>query len=126
MPWTTRSATVAVLVVALAALPLVMDQCVAACEAEHDAHASAPACHHTSLTTSPIGHTPAPCGHDHSGTVGTTAAPVASVLAFNSMVAVVVVVATILARPAGDSSGLTHSPPGFSLSLDTRLLPLRI
>jgi hypothetical protein len=126
MSWITRSATAAVLVVALAALPLVLDQCVAACEAQHAAVTSAPACHHTNLAKNPTAPTPASCGHDHDGTVGTagsrTAAPM---LAFNSMIAVLVVPAAPTGI-AADRSTLTHGPPGSPLSLDSRLLPLRI
>ncbi|MBI3491139.1 MAG: hypothetical protein HY047_05045 [Acidobacteria bacterium] len=126
MSWTTRAGTAAVLAVALSALPLVLDQCAASCEAHHDDVASTPSCHHASAATPRIGHVPAPCGHDHSGTVAAAAGHDAALLrAFHSVIAVLVT----SVPPAGaslDRDTLTHAPPRSSLTLDARSLPLRI
>jgi hypothetical protein len=59
--------TAIVVTFAIAALPLVMDQCAAACElARADvATSSAPSCHHTSSPVAKVGGTPRRCGHEH-------------------------------------------------------------
>jgi len=126
MHWMARSATAAVLALALAALPLVLDQCAAACAAHEAAVASTPACHHASPVKNQVGRTPAPCGHDHRGPVVTAESrPAAPLLGLDSMVAVLVIPAA-LTPTAADRPVLTHAPPGASLTPDTRSLPLRI
>ena len=52
---------------AIAALPLVMDQCAAACElARADvATSSGPSCHHASSPVAKVGQTSKRCGHEH-------------------------------------------------------------
>jgi hypothetical protein len=62
-----RAATALTLVLAIAGVPLVMDQCAATCELARAglAASSAPSCHHTSSPATKIGHPPQRCGHDH-------------------------------------------------------------
>src|SRR2546428_12366768 len=57
----------AVLTLAVAGLPILLNQCAASCETQHEAAASAPSCHHASSTGTRIGHVPLLCGHDHDG-----------------------------------------------------------
>ena len=59
--------TAAVLALAVAGLPVLLNQCAASCEAQHEAAASTPSCHHASSTGARVGHVPVPCGHDHDG-----------------------------------------------------------
>lgn len=126
MSWMTRVATASLLVVALVAVPLVLDLCAASCEADHHAIASTPSCHHAGAAMPRIGQVPAPCGHDDNGTIvatNTTAAPL--LRAFTCAVAVV----TVPVQPANaaDSQFVrTDAPPGSSLTLDARSLPLRV
>ena len=63
-----RIALVAVLAIAVASVPLILDQCAATCEMHHETVASTPACHHSGTATPHLGQTPQPCGHDHNGT----------------------------------------------------------
>src|SRR2546425_13090999 len=69
----TRMATAAVLALAVAALPVVLDRCAASCEMHHDTVASTPSCHHSTSRTVRIGRVPTPCGHAHNGTAVTSA-----------------------------------------------------
>ncbi len=121
-----RMVTAALLAVALAVLPTVLDRCMATCEAHHDAVASTPSCHHTTSTATRIGQVPLPCGHDHhlaAVTSARSAAPTGRSL--NSMAAIVPVTLPVL-PDATERRRSPHSPRGSSLSLDRRSLPLRI
>ena len=62
-----RAGTALALVVAIVVVPLVLDQCAAACElARAGLLASpAPSCHHAPSSAASIGHAPQRCGHDH-------------------------------------------------------------
>jgi hypothetical protein len=126
MSWMMRAGTAAVLAFALVALPLVLDQCAASCDAHHGATAATPRCHHAAATTTRIGQVPSPCGHDHGGTVVMPANRVTPVLpTFDSAIAVPVASVT----PAGtafDHSGQPHDPPGSSLVFGAQSLPLRV
>src|ERR1700682_1703784 len=85
----TKIAVAAVVALAMAVLPVVLDQCAGSCEAHRDTVASTPACHHTTSTGPHIAPVPIPCGHDHNGTAITAAnnpAPMGQ--AFHSIVAV--------------------------------------
>jgi hypothetical protein len=124
---TTRVVLAAVLTVAVAALPLMLDQCSATCEAHHDSVASTPACHHTgTAAVLLVGHAPSPCGHDHNGTLvtadnglTTTSRPLVASVA---IVAIPVNSAIAIKRYVHN-----HAPPGTaSTVLDRSSLPLRI
>jgi len=122
----TRIATVAVLALAVAALPVVLDRCAESCEAHHDAVASTPSCHHATSAATRIGRVPAPCGHDHNSTVVTSAqgSTVAS-RSLDAMVAAVEMPASLV--PATSHRRvLTHTPPGPSLTPEHCSLSLRI
>jgi len=125
MPWAIRTATAAVLAIAVAALPLVLDRCAASCEARHDRVESTPSCHHTSSTALHVGRVPAPCGHDHGGIVVSAAASAAARVRTLGSVAASFAVPPIT-TPLSRRVVLNHAPPGSSLTLDTRSLPLRI
>src|SRR5436190_21973398 len=89
MSRTTRVAISIVLAVALAALPLALDQCAASCEVYHHAVAGTPSCHHATAPATRLGRVPVPCGHDHTGTVVAAANQASALLrAFDSAVAV--------------------------------------
>ena len=69
----TRVVLAAVLAIALGAVPLMLDQCAATCEAHQDSVASTPACHHhTDASIAHLGHALRSCGHDHTGTLVTS------------------------------------------------------
>jgi hypothetical protein len=122
-----RVVLAAVLAVAVAAVPLMLDQCSATCEAHHDSVASTPACHHTGTTTAfHVGHAPNSCGHDHNGTLVT--ADNGLTATSRPFVASVAVVAIPVNPALAISQHLrTHAPPGpESTLLDRRSLPLRI
>src|ERR1700676_4778239 len=84
----TEIAVAAVVALAMAVLPLVLDQCAGSCEAHRDAVASTPACHHTTSTGTHIAHVPNPCAHDHNRTVIAAANnPAPTGMGFHSVVA---------------------------------------
>jgi hypothetical protein len=122
----TRIATAAVLVLALGVSPAVLDRCAAVCAEHRDTVASTPSCHHATAPATHIGHALTPCSHDHNGTVVTSAKSSAPVE--RSLDAVVAVVALPSPFPpaASDRPVLAHAPPGSSLTLDGRSLPLRL
>src|SRR5262245_27513247 len=58
------------LAVAIACVPLVLDQCAAMCEAHNQSAVTSPNCHHASASTGGAtgphwGHSLGTCGHDH-------------------------------------------------------------
>lgn len=115
-----------VLVIAVGAVPLMLDQCTATCEAHHNSVAITPACHHTASTGSHLGHAPNSCGHDHNGTLVT--ADNGLTLTSRPLVASVLVVGIPVNPAVATSRHLhTHAPPGAaSTLLDLRSLPLRV
>jgi hypothetical protein len=121
-----RFATAAALALAVAALPVVLDQCAESCEAHRGAMAGTPSCHHATPAGIRIKAVPTRCGHDHSGTAATSAP--GSTLADRSLDNVVATVAL----PASVTPAmpfrrvLTHAPPGPSSPPPDRSLPLRI
>jgi len=123
----TRIVIATVLALAVAALPVVLDRCTESCEAHRDAVATAPSCHHGTSSTARFAPAPAPCGHDHSGPIATSAqGPRVADRAFDSMVAAVELPAAL--TPAlFDRGAPAHAPPGSSpLTPDDRSRPLRI
>src|SRR6266852_1944459 len=110
----------AVVALALAVLPVVLDQCAGACEAHRHTIASMPACHHTTSTGTHIAHVPIPCGHDHNGTEITAANnPAPRGNAFHSTVAADSRPTLVSADAASLRVG-PHSPPRSCLTLDGR------
>ena len=123
-----RVVLAAVLALAVATLPLMLDQCSAACEAHRDSVASTPACHHTGTTAAfHLGHAPNSCGHDHNGTL-VTADNGLTTAASRPLVASVAVIAIPVNPAAAINHHLrTHAPPGpGSTLLDRSSLPLRL
>lgn len=121
-----RFATAAALALAVAALPVVLDQCADSCEAHRNAMASTPSCHHATSSGTRIKQVPTRCGHDHNGTAATSAP--GSPLADRSLDHVVATVElpTSLTPVLSVRRVLTHAPPGPSSPPPDRSLPLRI
>jgi len=63
-----RTAVAGILVLAIAALPVMLDRCAASCDAHQNAIASTPECHHATSTGMHLSQVPGRCGHDHNGT----------------------------------------------------------
>src|SRR5437588_10576188 len=63
-----RTASAAILVLALIVLPVALDRCSAFCESHRDVVDSTPSCHHTASTAMRMGRGPTSCGHDHNAT----------------------------------------------------------
>ena len=117
MAWSARSSIAIALTLALATVPVMLDQCAAFCEhARAAASPSEPTCHQASVSTARIGDRPARCGHDHEATVSTlTDSAVPTLRAVASVVAVVPV------QTASVTTGMIRvtvfaSPPRESLS----------
>jgi len=127
MSWKARASIAIVLALACATLPLIVDQCTESCEAHSSVSStSSPSCHHAASTKERVGRIPAPCGHDHSGsvttlTVGPSASSRAWVLAATTAVGPT---ATVDLATHRAEIGSTASPPA-SRSL-TLSVPLRI
>jgi hypothetical protein len=127
MPRATRIAVVAVLALAIAALPIVLDHCTASCEMHrHTAVETTAGCHHLSPPHVRISSPPSPCGHDHTAVVATSAvAPAkhANVLA-HSLPACSGRIAAPDAGVVSSADYATSSPPtALPIAL---ILPLRI
>jgi hypothetical protein len=122
----TRTAVAALLALAIAVLPVVLDGCADSCEAHQHTVASTPACHHAASTGAHLSQVPSPCGHDHNATALTAAKrPAPAERAFDSIVAI----DNEPAMAPAMASGLRvrpHSPPDSSPTLDRRSLPLRV
>jgi len=113
----TKIAVAAGVALAMAVLPVVLDQCAGSCEAHPHTAASTPACHHTTSAGTHIAHVPTPCAHDHSGTaIAAATNPARTGTAFHSVVAVD-------SRPTLESPAVAslrvrpHSPPSSALTL---------
>jgi hypothetical protein len=121
-----RIAIAAVLALAVAALPIVLDRCAESCEAHRDTIASTPACHHVASTGTHISQVPAACGHDHNGTAATAAkSSPPTGRTFDSIVTVDSQRAAAPPAPA-HLNVHPHSPPGSSSTFGRRSLPLRV
>ena len=122
----TRSVLAVVLGLAVVALPLMLDQCAATCEAHHNSVASTPTCHHAGTTTFHLGSVPNSCGHDHGGTLVTADNELAPTPR-PSVASVAVIAIPVNPAVAIGRHLRTHAPPGAaSTLLDDRSLPLRI
>ena len=122
----TRIAVAAILTMAIAALPVVLDRCAESCEAHQGTVSSAPACHHATSTGTRISQVPTSCGHDHNGTAVVAAkSPAPTGRSFDSIVAVESEL-SVAPAAAVDFRVRPHSPPRTSTTLDRRSLPLRI
>src|SRR2546428_394813 len=124
MSWKMRVLTAAVLATCIAAAPLVLAQCAAACLTHGGMAASVPSCHHAASNQFRIGSTPNPCSHDHHGPAlgGPSAAPSAA-RTFDTTLAVVPAFAP---RPdAGVARFVSHpAPSGSNPTPLTVTLPL--
>jgi hypothetical protein len=123
---TARIMIAAVLALALAALPVMLDRCVESCELHGAVAASAPACHHAASTGTHITQAPAPCGHDHTGTSVTAVKSVELTgRTFASVATAVIQSSSAASGGAGfrvDVHTSSHAPTPFA-----RLsLPLRV
>ena len=123
-----RAATAAFVAVALAALPVLLDRCETSCDVHRAAAAAAasPSCHHGPPPGSRVGGSPAPCGHDHSGTVATAAVGAASPTRGGASIVADVAPATASAHAAVVRFVRTHAPPGLLTAFPPTPLPLRI
>ena len=121
-----RIALVAVLAIAVASVPLILDQCAATCEMHHETVASTPACHHSGTASAHLGQTPQPCGHDHNGTSVTPDGGSIPTIR-NFVMGTAIVLMPISPALVGTSQTLhTHAPPGPLPQFDRRSLTLRI
>jgi hypothetical protein len=121
-----RIATAAVVAFAITVLPVVLDQCTGACEAHRNTIASTPACHHATSAGTHVAQVPTPCGHDHNlAAVTAVKSPAPTGRAFDSIVAIDSQL-TLASPTETEGQVRPHSPPGSSLTLDHRSLPLRI
>lgn len=126
MTWKTRIATAAVLAVAIACLPLVLDECAASCASHHEAVASTPSCHHAASTGEHLGRVPPPCHHDHTGTLSAGAIGAAIRLrTFESMTAEIAP-PVLLASDRLSRLLQTHVPSETAGALHATSLPLRV
>lgn len=120
----TKTAVAALLALAIAALPLVLDRCAESCELH--AIASTPACHHATSTGPHIKQLPTPCGHDHKGTTVAAAQGAAPTgRAFASIIAVGSH-QTLMPSAAMSFRIRPDSPPDSTLTPGPHPLPLRI
>jgi hypothetical protein len=123
---TVKCAIAALLGLAIAVLPVVLDRCADSCEAHQHIAASTPACHHAASTGTHVSQVPSPCGHDHNATTLTAAKrPASTERAFGSIVATANEQAITFAVAAG-LRVRPHAPPDSSPTLDRRSLPLRV
>jgi hypothetical protein len=121
-----RFGVAAILALAVAALPVMLDRCTESCEAHQVAVASTPVCHHATATATYITNLPAPCGHDHNGSAVTAAKSVAPIERASVLLATTGSPFPV-APPAGDDVRVDpHSPPDSSPPFAGRSLPLRI
>src|SRR2546430_11242480 len=108
--------TAAVLALAVAGLPVLLNQCAASCEAQHEAAASTPSCHHASSTGTRVGHVPVPCGHDHDGALVPAVKSAPPSGGFDSIVPIQLARASFISA-AADEGLPDHAPPGSSSAL---------
>jgi hypothetical protein len=121
----TRIATAAMLMAALACLPVLLDHCSASCEAHQTDAAATPPCHHAQGAAAHVGHVPAACHHDHAASIGALqAAPSAPQHSIDT------IGATPIQLPAANghawNSVSMHPRPGSTGSIHASSLPLRV
>jgi hypothetical protein len=121
-----RFATAVALALAVAALPVVLDQCAESCEAHRDAIASTPECHHATPAGTPIKQVPTRCVHGHNGTAATSAQGSTPADRSLESVAAAFELPAFLTLTLSVRRAPTHDPPGPSSPPPSRFLPLRI
>ena len=126
MPRGTRIAVAAILAVAVAALPLLLDRCAESCDAHQSALTAAPACHHATSTGTHVTRLPASCGHDHDATALTTAKTLAPTAAAFDLAAAVDHSLSVAPPPGADARLDPLRPPDTARALAARSLPLRV
>jgi hypothetical protein len=122
----TRIAVAAIVALAVAALPMMLDRCAESCDAHQHTIASAPACHHAASTGTHITPAPASCGHDHNGTTVTAAKSFAPTSRAFALIAGAIGPLGVAPPAAADIRFEPHAPPDPSPSLSGRSLPLRV
>jgi hypothetical protein len=121
-----RVGLVAVLAIAIASVPLLLDQCAATCEMHHESVASAPSCHHSGTASAHLGQMPGTCGHDHNGTTVTVENGSIVSIRGVAMGVAIVMMPISPAMVAAPQAVHTHAPPDAPPSRDRRSLTLRI
>jgi hypothetical protein len=121
-----RAASSLLVTIAIVALPVVLDYCVASCD-EHQTLAVAASCHHGSPASpaTAVGRAASSCGHDHIAS-GAEQAIRIDPLRRGFAPAPAVVIGNL--APAADISvpAIPQQSPGSSLILFAQSLPLRI
>jgi hypothetical protein len=122
----TRIAVAAVLAVAVAALPLILDRCAASCDAHQGTVATGSTCHHVTATGTHLTPAPASCSHDHNGTAVTAANGFAQTGRAFALVATASSQPSVLPPAETGVRVAPHAAPDLSPPLAARSLPLRV
>jgi hypothetical protein len=123
---TARGAIAAVLGLAIAVLPVVLDQCAGSCEAHQQIAVSTPECHHAASTGTHVSPAPSPCGHNHNAATLSAAKDAAPAGRAFGVEAAIDHEAAIVFAPVAGLRVRPHSPPDSSPTLERRSLPLRV
>jgi hypothetical protein len=121
-----RIAVAAVLALAVATLPVMLDRCGVSCEAHQATVASTPACHDAAASGTHVARVPAPCGHDHADTTIIAANGFAASARAFALTAIVSNQPAVVAPPRPGARINPHATPNslparLALSLTLRL-----
>ena len=114
------------LALAIAGLPVILDQCAESCDAHAVTASMTPPCHHAVPAGTHFTKAPTTCGHDHTGSAFTAVknfAPTDRVFAMAASAARIVL---IMPAPCDDARFALTTPPHASPPWFARSLPLRV
>ena len=114
------------LVVSIALVPLILDQCATKCEMHQETVAGTPTCHQRGTTSSRLAQTPGTCGHDHTAAgVAPESGAIGTIHDFTTGVAFVTMPIAAVATLASEAIH-THGPPGPAVLSERFCVSLRI
>src|SRR6476620_8310308 len=113
----TRITSAAVLMLAIAALPAMIDRCAETCDAHQATATITPPCHHTASTGTHLTEAPNHCGHDHTGAEFTVAKSSAPSDRTCAITAILDSTTRYAVRPPVDLRFEPHAPPDCSRPL---------
>lgn len=114
------------LALAIAGLPVILDQCAESCDAHNVTASMTPPCHHVVAAGTHFTKAPTACGHDHTGSAFTAVKSFAPTDRAFAMAAIAAGIVAIMPAPPDDVRFAPTAPLHASPPLFARSLPLRV
>ena len=114
------------LALAIAGLPVILDQCAESCDAHAVTASTTPPCHHAVAAGIHFTKAPTTCGYDHTGFEFTGVKSFAPTDLVFAMAAIIARIVTIVPASSDDARFALTTPPHAPPPSFARSLPLRV